>query len=320
MKAAWPVIMLVLAAGCSTTTPSALRKAAEPAKSPALTAPPAGTVIPVGPDAEGLAVDARTHVAAVGVRQPFGITLVDTRTGRVLRTVPTDGHVRHLATRGSTLLVPLEDAGAVLELTLPSGALQSRAISDGYPHGVAAVGTDGALVGNEKGGRVSLVRSGSVVATADGFPQPGGSAAAGDRVFVVDVGDQTLTWLDALTLRRGRSVPAGNGPTHPVTDKRGNVVVVDTRGDAVTVYSRDLEELRKVSLPGSPYGIAYDEVRDQLWITLTGRNEVVCLSASDLTEVRRLPTVRQPNTVGVDSSTGTVVVASRTEGLLQLLR
>lgn len=311
---------LLLVGACSAPQHPAAGKAAEPAKAPLTSTTPAGLIVPVGKDAEGVAIDAVSHVAAVGVRAPFGIALVDTRGGRLLRTVPVAGHVRHLVTRGSTLLVPLEDTGALLELALPSGALTSTAKTDGYPHGVTAVGGDSALVGNERGKRVTLLRKGSVIATAEDFPQPGGAAAAGGRVFVVDVAASSLTWLDADTLRRGRTVGAGNGPTHAVTDRRGDVVVVDTRGDAVTTYSPDLDRRRSLALPGTPYGIAYDEVRDQIWVTLTARNEVVCLDAADLREVRRVPTVRQPNTVAVDSSTGLVAVASRSDGTLQLFR
>ena len=314
-------LLSLLAGGCANTQQPILRRAAEPARSPALSVAPAGRTLAVGNEAEGIAVDPLTHLAAVGVRQPFGIALVDLGTGVLRRTVPTSGHVRHMALQapGGPVLVPLEDAGLLLSISLPDGEVVSSTGSADYPHAVAAVGPVTAVVGNERGHRVTLVSRGQVVAETTGLPQPGGAAATGEAVFVVDVAASTLTRLDRESLQRGRSVNAGDGPTHVVTDVRGLVVVVDTRGDALHVFSPNLQLRQTRSLPGTPYGVAYDEVRDLLWVTLTARNEVVALRGSDLTEVRRLPTVRQPNTVGVDSSTGQVVVGSRSDGLLQLL-
>ena len=311
------LVVALLATACS--HPNAPRKAAEPGLSPRLTATPAGRLIALGKQAEGVAVDPVTHLAAVGLRDPFAISLVNTRSGVVTRTVAVPGHVRHLALQGDHVLVPLEDTGSLVLLRLPEGEVAARVPTAGYPHGVTAVGADAQLVGNEHGGRVTLVRNGSVVATARGFPQPGGVAASRDGLYVVDVAASTLTRLDPITLSRRKTVQAGDGPTHLVATKDGTLIVVDTRGDAVTLYSPDLRVLRRVQLRGTPYGIAYDEVREQVWITLTALNRVVCLAAKDLTGVRSAPTVRQPNTVGVDSSSGVVVVASRSDGLLELI-
>jgi hypothetical protein len=310
---------VLLVSACGSGTPAALHRAAEPARSPALTRAPAGQVVAVGSEGEGVAVDPVTHLAAVGVRSPYGIALVDTRTGRLVRTVPVAGHVRHLGVQGRQVLVPLEDTGALLRIALPSGEVVSDVPTDGYPHGVTGVGTGGAVVGNEHGKRVTLIRGAVVAATATGFPQPGGLTATPQGVYVVDVAALTLTRLGVADLRRGKTVPAGRGPTHAVADKRGDVVVVDTRGNALLLFSPTLQLRRRVDLSGTPYGVAYDEVRDELWVTLTATNEVVALRGGSLEVLRRYPTVRQPNTVGVDSATGTVVVASRSDGSVQLL-
>ncbi|MGZ6825246.1 MAG: YncE family protein [Mycobacteriales bacterium] len=310
------LLVLLLLAGCSSGP--TVHKAAEPAHSPPLTRTPAGRVVAVGHEAEGVAVDPRLHLAAVGVRSPYGLVLVDTRTGTVVRTVPLPGHVRHLGVQGDEVLVPVEDTGTLLRIALPAGDVLSSVPTDGYPHGVTGVGADAAVVGNQHGRRVTLVRGG-VVATATGFPQPGGLAATPDGVYVVDVAASDLTRLRPSDLHRERQVGSGDGPTHVVADRRGDLVVVDTRGDRLLLFSPSLRLLRTVDLAGSPYGVAYDAVRDEVWVTLTGRNEGVGLRGGSLQELRRLPTVRQPNTVGVDVATGTVVVASRTDGTVELI-
>ena len=81
-----------------------------------------------------------------------------------------------------------------------------------------------------------------------------------------------------------------------------------------------LKLVRRVWLPGSPYGIALDPVRHRLWVTLTARNEVVELPAHGRPHpLRRFPTARQPDSVAVDPGTARVFVTGRTAGVLQLL-
>jgi hypothetical protein len=113
---------------------------------------------------------------------------------------------------------------------------------------------------------------------------------------------------------------AGVGPAQMVA--RGSLLwVTDTRGDALLVFRTrpDLELVRRVWLPGGPYAIALDEDKFRLWVTLTGTNEVVEFPAHGRPhELRRFPTVRQPDAVAVDSATHRVHVAGR-GGQLQLL-
>ena len=73
-------------------------------------------------------------------------------------------------------------------------------------------------------------------------------------------------------------------------------------------------------LGGTPYGIAYDRVRDRLRVTLTGCNQVVRvdLGSGRPAVVAMLPTVRQANTVAVDAATGRVFVAGRSDDTVQL--
>jgi hypothetical protein len=58
-----------------------------------------------------------------------------------------------------------------------------------------------------------------------------------------------------------------------------------------------------------------------LWVTLTARNEVVGLDlgVDPPAFAARLPTVRQPNTVAVDSATGRLFVTGTDEGVLQII-
>jgi DNA-binding beta-propeller fold protein YncE len=98
--------------------------------------------------------------------------------------------------------------------------------------------------------------------------------------------------------------------------------VTDTQGGALLVFATrpKLTLTRRVFLPGAPYGIAVDLVRHRLWVTITARNEVVSLPANGRPRpLVRLPTIRQPDRVAVDSATGRVAVTGRTGGVVQLI-
>ena len=152
--------------------------------------------------------------------------------------------------------------------------------------------------------------------------QPGGIAAVGRDVPIIDVGSFTLSLYDVDQPERLGRIPAGDGPTHMVSTTQDRLVVADTRGDAIRVFTADpLRQVAELALPGTPYGIAYDAVHDVVWVTLTATNEVVGLDVSKpMPEViKRYPTVRQPNTVAVDPNSGRLWVASRTTGTLQTI-
>jgi DNA-binding beta-propeller fold protein YncE len=146
---------------------------------------------------------------------------------------------------------------------------------------------------------------------------PGGVAATADRSHVGAVGvrERALEVYDATTLESEGKVSVGIGPTH-IVGGRGRFFVVDTRGNALLEVRLDpLRVHRRTHLGGTPYGIAHDKTRRRYWVTLTALNQVAELT--DRRVLRRFPTVRQPNSVAVDSRSGRVFVAGRTDGTLQ---
>jgi DNA-binding beta-propeller fold protein YncE len=287
--------------------------------------PPAGQVVALGAHAEGIVADPVTHIVAVGVRDPAGLALLDGRTGVITTRVSLPGHLRHLqlAASGGPVLVPAERSGALLTVALPAGTVTSQVQVGRYAHDATATTSGTIAVADELGNAVVLVRDGRVVHRFTGMAQPGGLAAADDLVGMVDVAEHTLTVYDTTRPARRAQVPAGDGPTHIVADRRGRLVVVDTAGNRLLTFTTTpaLRRVGSTPLPGTPYGIAYDPNRDRFWITLTARNQVVGLdlSGTQPREVTRFPTVRQPNTVTIDPDTGRVFVASRTDGTLQLI-
>jgi DNA-binding beta-propeller fold protein YncE len=325
----WPVLLAALAlAGCGGGDDSPPQgpgvpyppKAAEPGTAPEPEAEPAGTVVEVGPKPEGVVYDAETGLVAVGVNDPDELVLLD-RDGRVRKRVPLPGPPRHLqlAGPGGPVLVPSEPANELVEVSLPGGGTRATPVGR-QPHDATA-GEDGRLfTADERGSTISEVRDGRRIRTVPVDTQPGGIAAVGDQVAVVAVQAYTVELYDQRTLQGQGARNAGLGPTHVVAGADGRIYVADTRGGEVLVYDTEprLRVAGRIALPGSPYGLAIDG--DRLWVTLTERNELVELRAgAEPKELRRFPTVRQPNSVAVEPGSGRVFVASRADGTLQII-
>jgi DNA-binding beta-propeller fold protein YncE len=271
---------------------------------------------------EGIVVDPHAGIVAVAVRDPARLVLMDAGSGRVLRTARIAAPPRHLELAGDSgpVLVPAESVDQLIEVSLPAATARSIAVGV-HPHDAAAV-AGRLFVGNEFGRSVSVVTGWRVVAQVGGFLQPGGLAAVGREMAVVDVRANTVTLIDAHSLRVLGKVPAGQGPTHVVAGGR-RLFVADTRGNALLAYATHpkLKLAGRLPLPGTPYGIAIDPARNRLWVTLTASNELaeVAIDGPRLRRLASYPTGRQPNTVAVDPGNGRVFVADAGAGGVQLI-
>lgn len=311
-------------AGCSAetspapgTSASSTAGPAEPSTAPTPTASPPGVVVEVGYSPEGIVHDPVTGLVAVGVRRPDRLLLLDPTTLAVERTVTIPGSVRHLglAFGGGTVLVPNEGADTLVEVDTRTGRTVSTPVGR-VPHDATGTENGDAVVADEFGGSLSIVRDGRVVRTIADLRQPGGVAAAGDVVVAVDVADHTVSAYSTADGRRLGRLPGGDGPTHAVTLSTERVAVADTRGGRLLLFSvSPLRQVAALDVGPSPYGLA--SVEGVVWVTLSGSNEVLEVSTDGdtLAVTTRYPTVQQPNSVAADRST--VWVASRTNAVVQ---
>jgi sugar lactone lactonase YvrE len=296
----------------------------EPAEAPELAEDPAGTVVELGGEAEGVAADPETGLVAIATRGPEELVVAE-GDGEIVSRTDLPAPARHLALTepGGSVLVTSSKANTFLEVGLPDGGVEDEIEVGDFPHNVAAYG-DRVFVINEFGSTMSVIRGGEVVETVQTPLWPGGIAVTGSgKVAVLGVRGLKVRLYDARTLETLGEAAAGAGPTHLVAGPGDRLYAADTRGGAVLVYETGtgLKQVGSIPLEGSPYGIALDPEREELWVTLTARNSVVrlALDGGSLREISRHPTVRQPNTVDVDPRTGRVYVVGREEGELQIL-
>ncbi len=298
---------------------------AEPQQAPPQTTPIPGRIVPVGPAPEGVVVDAATRTVAVAKRDPNELVLLNADTGQVTQRVALPGLVRHLqlADPGGPILVPVESANALVRVELPDGRALPQVLTGTVPHDASQAENGTVFVANEHGGTVTVLRGLEIVKVFTDSVQPAGLAPVGRDMGLIDVRKNDLTIYDAGTLSIVGSVPAGDGPTHLVADRHGRMIAADTRGNAVRVFEPlpTPHQVGEVAQPGGPYGIAYDPTRDLLWVASSGTNEVIGYDMSQATprEVRRLPTVQNPYTLGVDANTGRLFIAGQAAGVVQIV-
>ncbi|MBA2693172.1 MAG: YncE family protein [Rubrobacter sp.] len=297
--------------------------APEPAESPPLEEEPDGDIAEIGEPVEGIVADAETGLVVMGTREAGDLLLADGESGEVERRVDVGGRARHLdlAAPGGPVLVPVEREDAFFQVGLPEGEIFEEIPVGEFPHDAAAY-EGRVFVLNEFESTASVIENGEITDTFETPFQPGGVAVTDDGIVaIVGVRGVAVEFYDAETLESSRRLEGGEGPTHIVAGPEERFYVTDTRGGALLVYEGNGPEMVE-SVPlegGSPYGIAIDRERDELWITLVAENRVVRydIGGGSPEEIESYPTVRQPNTVAVNSETGRVFVAGAENGELQ---
>ena len=323
-RAAMLAALLVagLVVGCGTVGGSAGQQAVppvEPASAPLGGPAPTGTIRPLGAPATAVVVDPRSKTVAVALDDPPRLLLTTLDGTAPPRQVPLPGPAADLvlAADGGPLLVPITAPGSLIRVPLDGGA-PSRTDLGGSAHGVVTVG-DGTVVA--LGDRLVVLDGNRVI---PGFIDATRLIAAPDeaKVWVLDRGRSAVSVVDLSTGEISPVLRAGNGAASAVADRFGRLLVTDTRDGELLAFAGDPPVLRqRFPLPGAPYGLAYDGQRDLVWVTLTGRDEVVGLGVAggEPVIVHRLPTVHKPDALAVDPVSGRVYIVSASGAGLQVI-
>lgn len=309
---------LLLLTGCSSEKNGDDLQTIEPATaavSPA-GATPAGTVQDLGRAIDALVFDPVTNTTAI---------LTDGGTNLLLqgagepRTVALDGRAVDMAsTADGRVLLPMD--GLVQVVDTASGE-KSAITVDGDARSALFL-PDGKLAVGLASGKIQLVdaATGTVSDTVSGLASVDELALTGGDLSALDRRQTSLTEIDLGDASLGMALRAGEGATQLVTDEHERILVTDTAGNELLVFTTDPLIMRqRYPVPHAPYALAYDDRTDLVWVTLTGSNKVVGydLSTGVPVEKGRFDTVRQPNSVTVDTATGALVVGSATGDGLQ---
>lgn len=313
--------LLLLLTACSSDDAGDDLQTIDPAvavASPPTTAPPAGTVIPTDGTVDSVTFDAETgSIAALVAGRSIDILAADSP-GTPARRIPLPTEVHSISAGQPGEVVALAN-GSVQRIDLRSAASTAVAV-DGDARSAAPLPEGRIGVGLADGRTLVVAADGSIQHDIGGLASVDGLAAVGDELAALDRRQTALTLLDAGDGSVGLAVRAGEGATNVVSDHFDRILVTDTTGDELLVFTADPLLLRqRFPVGSSPYGIAYDERAELVWVTLTGTNEIVGydLATGIPVEVARFQTVRQPNSVAVDSAGARLFVGSATGDGLQ---
>ncbi|NLE80791.1 MAG: hypothetical protein GX610_14650 [Rhodococcus sp.] len=292
---------------------------ATPADSPPSSSDPAGTVQSLGLSIDSATFDPNTRTVIVTGDDGRKVLLSNADDPAAPpRAIEVDTPVHKV--------VPLGDGTALLAMDEQVGSLDLRS---GEVTPIPVEGTvlsaarlpDGRIATGTDSGEIHIVDpEADAVQTVTGLASVDALAVVGDTLTALDRKQTSVTeiYLDDSSL--GMALRVGEGASRLTTDPFGRILITDTPGDEMLVYSTDPLVLRQRFPVGpAPVGLAYDEGANTAWVTLTGTNEVVGfdLSTGVGVEIARFPTVHQPNSLAVDSDTGNLYVGSATGAGLQ---
>ena len=295
-----------------------------PAQAPPDGMAPAGVVVPLGSPATAVVVDPRTRMVALALIDPPRVRLMPLDGAVAPREVPLPGPAAGLAlaAAGGPVLVPIRAPGALIRVPLDGGAPSRTDLPGAARDAVMVNGLTAVALGE----RIVVLQGDQVRSTIGGFVDATSVVGVGrspvPKVGVLDQGRAAVSVVDVSSGKISAALRAVNGAARAVADRFGRMLVTDVRDGELLAFAGDPPVFRqRFPLPGAPYALAYDDRRDLAWVTLTARNEVVGLAvaAGEPVVVHRFPTVRQPNAVAVDPSSGRVVVVSASGTGLQLI-
>ncbi len=325
--AASGLLALALAlGGCSSNPMDAPPPTIEPARaavSPPTATPPAGRVVPLAGRPNAAVFDRTTQSLAVLVpgpdaQAPAAVAIVGAGSTRTV-TLPSAATAMAGDGNGKAYL---SARGAVITVDLGAGSATRNPVG-GHPDTdftAIARRADGRLVlGGADGDAFTLGPDLTVAHTATIFARIDAIVTQGNTAVVLDRAQTSVTALNAEGAPE-QALRAGLGATSIAADSAGRVLVSDTRGGQLLVFTADpLIERQAYPVPDAPYGVAGS--RRLAWVSQTATNTVVGydLATGIPVEKVRYPTVQQPDTLAFDDDTGTLYVVSGSGAGVQLI-
>jgi len=322
-----------LLAGCSSklTDPGpATIDPAGAATSPPPDRPPAGDVLALTGRPSAALFDPTTSSLAVFTPG------ADPQAPGTLTIIGPAGAARPVALPAGTTAIAGDGKGAVYATTrggfvtvdLATGGLAATTIDghDATDFTAVARRVDGRLLVGSAAGAVYVLAdqtgSGQTRVTAETtiFSRVDAIVTEGETAVVLDRAQTSVTALNQQGAVQ-QALRAGLGATTIAADPAGRVLVTDTRGGQLLVFSVDpLIQRQGYPIGESPYAIASSNTL--VWVSQTAINSVAGydLGSGIPVEKVRYPTVRQPNSLAFDEVSGTLYVVSGSGDGIQVIR
>jgi sugar lactone lactonase YvrE len=327
-----------LLAGCSSklTDPGpATIEPAGAATSPPPDRPPAGDVLALTGQPTAALFDPTTSSLAVFTPG------ADPQAPGTLTIIGPAGAARPVALPAGTTAIAGDGKGAVYATTrggfvtvdLATGGLAATTIDGHDTTDFTAVArrVDGRLLVGSAAGAVYILAdqtssnqtsSGQTRVTAETtiFSRVDAIVTEGETAVVLDRAQTSVTALNQQGAVQ-QALRAGLGATTIAADPAGRVLVTDTRGGQLLVFSVDpLIQRQGYPIGESPYAIASSNTL--VWVSQTAINSVAGydLGSGIPVEKVRYPTVRQPNSLAFDEVSGTLYVVSGSGDGIQVIR
>lgn len=322
-----------LLAGCSSklTDPGpATIDPAGAATSPTPDRPPAGDVLALTGRPSAALFDPTTSSLAVFTPG------ADPQAPGTLTIIGPAGAARPVALPAGTTAIAGDGKGAVYATTrggfvtvdLATGGLAATTIDghDATDFTAVARRVDGRLLVGSAAGAVYVLAdqtgSGQTRVTAETtiFSRVDAIVTEGETAVVLDRAQTSVTALNQQGAVQ-QALRAGLGATTIAADPAGRVLVTDTRGGQLLVFSVDpLIQRQGYPIGESPYAIASSNTL--VWVSQTAINSVAGydLGSGIPVEKVRYPTVRQPNSLAFDEVSGTLYVVSGSGDGIQVIR
>ena len=233
----------------------------------------------------------------------------------------------YATTRGGFVTVDLATGGLAATTIDGHDATDFTAVArrvDGRLLVGSAAGAVYVLADQTSSGQTSSGQTGSgqtrVTAETTIFSRVDAIVTEGETAVVLDRAQTSVTALNQQSAVQ-QALRAGLGATTIAADPAGRVLVTDTRGGQLLVFSVDpLIQRQGYPIGESPYAIASSNTL--VWVSQTAISSVAGydLGSGIPVEKVRYPTVRQPNSLAFDEVSGTLYVVSGSGDGIQVIR
>ncbi|AFM17888.1 hypothetical protein Mycch_3138 [Mycolicibacterium chubuense NBB4] len=301
---------------------------AQAADSPPATSPPPAVVRPLTAHASAAVFDAATKslvTLAPGADGRSVVTVMSADGGTAA--VDTDGVATAMTGSGDGRLF-LSTRGGYFRVDLARRVATKVGVDGAETVDFTAIArrADGRLVlGSADGAVYTLSSDTAVAAKLKIFARVDALVTQGDTAVVLDRGQTSVTTINTEGTDSEHALRAGEGATTMTADRAGRVLVADTRGGELLVYTVDPLMLRqRYPVPDAPYGLtssAGGKGSGLAWVAQTATNTVVGydLATGIPVEKVRYRTVRQPNSLAYDDASGTLYVVSGSGAGVQVI-